>query len=380
MNKKLTSMLATSLIVTATLTGCSLFNTTEDTSSISATNFIETSFKIKSQITLLRTNKILNFECYIDNNGNGEGLLKYNDVVYNVGICDNSVYLILSESLTVCLTDINGHFVSPSSLTNFNENNEFVITNDDIVGYKYKTDTISINNSYASSSNVFEEKAYSTDRNVTTETLVNLLENKEKETEKPVVSQKEEPVKEEEEKEEEEKNEVEDTSIDSFYNQFDTGVIINNQVFSIGDVCLPSTYYFNTVPEGITKNVEYSEDNEVDVVYVSYLSKDGKTTFAMVDNIVRSIYTTTNFKWCGIYKGMPAEELDAYCGEGLSEKEIMETGFKISFDGLNYLNKKSKTYYFEIDDLQAEVSLDGDNNVFDIYVKKTLEYENYESE
>lgn len=337
-------------------------------------------YKVKSVVNIKGVDNLLEFECYIDG-GNGKGLLQYGDDVYDVIIAENAVYVEVSEVLTVKITDLTGHFYIPSAQVPAAEKISdlqilgFVYLDSTVAGYKGSVENISVETQYGSSDVECEPVSLSVERSISSASLASLLEENKITADIGVTTTQ---TTDDGDKNEEDEEEPEKT-VESFYNNFRTGVQIQNQIFSISDTCDPSTYFFNEIPEGVSQKIEYSQDNRVTVKYVSYLLKDGRTTFATVADYVRSIYTTSYFRWCGITYGMTKDELEEFCGENLTKKEREETGFKISFDGLEFIDKTGKTYLFEIGELTGEVTLGKENTVESLYVRRTLEYEMYSS-
>lgn len=368
--------IATAILLGAT--GC------KDENIGAGTEFLTGAYKIKSVLEIKSSGDTVTLECFVDGDGDGEGLLSYAEGVYDVGINGDQIFVKVNDGLTVALTGITGHFVIPDSMMAGAKNIAdlsaygFTVADNKIVGYSKNADTYSVSSQYSTSTTEFDSKSYSTSRDVTPVALVGLLSEQQDtvSTGSALVTAENEEVPEEEERGAEERERIE--KLESFYNNFSSGVQIANQIFSIGDTCNPATYYFDEIPEGITQKKEYSRDERITVDYVSYLSKEGKTVFSVVGGYVRSIYTTCPFTWCGINSTMSKEELEAYIGDDLSDKEKEETGFSIPFKGLEYTDKKGKQYYFEISDLTAELTLDGDA-ISSLYVRRTLDFENYSS-
>lgn len=378
--------------------------------------FLGSAYKIKSTVRDLRVGEDLKFEVYVDVNGNGSGLMQYDEQVSDVGISGDSVFVEVNEATVVKLTEVTGHFVlAEDNVRGLNTYEEMMLQGfrvvDKVVGYEKTNGSVTVSSEYGVATNVFDAVSYSNQREATISELIALLRGSDTnvvgaDDTASGVEGAQTTGEEQNTSGIEERNRLE--SSDTFYNDFNIGVNINGQMFSVGDKCNPTTYYFGLDPEGINQKYTYNQDKKITIDYVSYIDSGGRTVFSVVDGYVRSIYTTCSASWCGISVGMTVDGLNTYIygpegedgknggynGKGtyVTDGTQLEEEYKIPFEGLEVDNEMAngnnsgtnrnnwtdeEGLCLKIRNLKARIKCDGEK-VKSIYVSTSFDFEGYE--
>lgn len=271
-------------------------------------SFKSTGYKIKSTITpqTLSNFDPLTFEVYVDSNGNGKGLCGYHDQVYYVYIVKDTVFVQVDSNVFAMLSDITGHLV-PSTVDTMHATDQssgFSTLDGKVVSYSYSGSDMIIKNSYQENSVDIDPASITQGNAMTTIALIEYILDYESSAYTPAES---------------EKPEAQERT--SFYNDAELGVAISGKIYSIGDYCNPTDYFDSATPEGITPSYAWNKDKKVELLHVSYISSDGRTEFMLTDNYVQVIYTTSEFKFLDIYRGMPVAELKNKLGIGLRKDD-----------------------------------------------------------
>lgn len=321
------------------------------------TKFVSTGFKIKSIVTphLAKTLDPMLFEVYVDSNGTGKGLMQYLDKVYEVYIVKDSVFVRTANDAVVRVSEITGHMV-PTYINIGNkqslETEGFQMLSGVVAHYALSDSTMIVDSAYQESSATFEVANISEGNSVTIAELANLLmsdSDSDKGTQTDAELNKE-----------------------SFYNNSWLGVKIHDRTYSIGDYCNPSTFFENSVPEGLNPTYEMNAEKKVEFLYVSYISSDGNTTFVTTDGYVQKIVTTSQFEFLGIKTGDDARELGKKLGIGLSNSE--QEAWRPIVDGLTAERGRGNSYVLTYNDITATIEYDNDYAVNRILLEKYLDF------
>lgn len=275
--------------------------------------FLSSGFKIRSEIkpkSSVSSDPII-FEVYVDGQGNGSGLVGYRDNVYDVYLVGREVYVVVTDGTAVHVTDLTAHMYPTSvSVTGAGDLKSlgFSMISDSVVNYTGGNDSVDMVSQYEKSISTFEPVAISQSNNMTcVELLKYFFDNANAGFVEPNVSESIPPER------------------TSFYVNSAFGVTIHDTVYSLGDFCEPYTYFEGMIPQGINTNSGYREDEKVIFTYVSYLSRDGSSTFMMTDGYVQAISTTSDFTFLEVItRGMDSQELERLLGIGLKKDEIEE--------------------------------------------------------
>lgn len=308
------------------------------------TTFLKSAFKVRTEVKPKSSVSAdpLVFEVYVDAEGDGNGLVGYKDNVYDVYMVAGEVYVVVTNGTTVHITDLNSHMV-PSSL-NIAQSNDlkslgFAVLDGVVVSYNGGTDDTDVVSKYEPSVSSFEPVAISQSNGMTTGELLKYFFDKAG----TVYTEPTEPVNTE-------------TVRTSFYTNSASGITIHDVVYSLGDFCEPYTYFENMIPQGINTRDEWKEDSKVTFTYVSYISRDGSTTFMTTDGYVQAINTTSEFTFLDdIKSGMPDQELQALLGIGLKKDEV--ESFKPIREGFT-ATKASHGYTCSYGDMTIELEMD----------------------
>lgn len=354
------SMVLCGVLALGPLSGCS--NSDEVTvTETESPKFTSQGVKAKSDITLLNRNVSIVFELYVDNEGDGQGLMGYNNKTYPVYVCKDLIFVEISEKNIVCVDDLSAHLI-PVDTTSFTEADGFKTSNSKIVGYYGTTSSLQISSKYETSVIEFDTISVSDKNRKSLEDLSTYIDSYLAE-QSPVTESPTTPK---------------EVSKESFYNQFDTGVKIGDKVYSCGDYCNPATYFQGLEPESISTKVVDNEGSNVHLQIVSYLSSDGRTVFTLDDGYVISIYTNSKFEWCNLKHGTAKADFINQIGYKLTDKKKAELNWSPIYRGLECTGNKSNSYYLTVGTLNAEASVSKDGVLSSIYVKKHMEYEEYQ--
>lgn len=326
---------------------------------ISSDSFVSTGYKIKATITpqILSTFDPLVFEVYVDGAGNGSGLCGFKDGVYQTYITGNKVFVQVDSNVIVSLSDITGHMI-PSSLNlasvSSMEDAGFTVLDGKVSAYNYNNGQIIMNVIYQENPASFEATSLSAGNNMNCISLINYILDYEKTayiqpdvTSPDVVEERE-----------------------SFYNDAEFGVTIRGVKYSVGDYCNPKTYFEGATPEGIMPSYSWNEDKKVELTHVSYISSDGRSEFVLTDGYVQTIYTTSDFKFLEIYKGMSTVDLKSLLG--LSLRKADRENFTPMIEGLEVKTSSANGYILSLGNLTVTIQVNNKDKVV-----SSLQIENY---
>lgn len=321
--------------------------------------FLSSNLKIKSSITDHSVNpkRVVTVELYVDSEGDGQGLLGFGDLVLDVIVVKDKMYVVVDTGVVVGITDITGRLVFSDTEFSAQADMEamgFTLDANEIpVTYGARKGTTSVETQYAQSVNDFETASVIASSDMTLLDAVSYIMDYNAEKEVNVEApEEEEPV-------------------NDFYINSKYGVTIDGKVFSVGDTCNPETYFNNATPEGLLHTYEYNEDTRVDFEHVSYLSSTGRTVFVLTSNYVQSITTDADFEFLGIKPGISDKELKRLLGYKLTKKD-METFVPID-DSLVVNNFKSSTYYCTVANLSVEFRIEK-SVLKEIYIEQKLDF------
>lgn len=305
--------------------------------------FLATGFKARTEIKIKNSvsSDSLIFEVYVDGSGNGNGLVGYRDNVYDVHLVSDQIYVVVSPDVVVHITDVSAHMV-PTDLSLIGNNNlkslGFSLLDGRVVSYTGGNASVDMVSKFESSVSTFEPVAISQSNNMTTGDLLKYFF----EQTSTVYVEPGTPTEEELERQ-------------SYYVNSAYGIVIRDNTYSIGDFCAPYTYFEGATPQGMNEVEERREDEKVTFVYVSYISRDGSSTFVTTDGYVQSITTSSEFVFLDKFKkGMSDERVAKLLGVGLKKDEI--ASFTPVVEGL-YGDKGGKGYVATLGDLSIEFTI-----------------------
>lgn len=350
--KKIVKVIA--LLVTLTLmsvcAGCNQSEKPVDTPSVAPVQtptegdtFLSSGFKIKSEIRVRSSEwpDPLVFEVYVDEEGDGAGLVGYRDNVYDVYLVGGQVYVGISNGVVVHLTDVTARMI-PAQLQVAGvvdlKSLGFSTLKGSVVSYEGSYDAMSIASRYETSVSTFEPVAIAQSNNMTSlELLKYFFDNVSGSYVEPS-----DPI-------------PDDPERQSFYINSEFGVVIRGITYSLGDFCEPYTYFERMIPQGMNSSDEYREDEKVTFLYVSYISSDGGSMFMTTDGYVQAIHTTSEFSFLdAINKGMTKEELEPILGIGLKKDEL--ENFVPLYENL-VAAKSSNGYTLTLGDMTIELEM-----------------------
>lgn len=322
--------------------------------------FLSSGFKIRTEIKPKNSVSAdpLIFEVYVDSEGDGNGLVGYQDNVYDVYIVADQIYVVVSGDVTVHISDIIGHMV-PASLDIAGSDNlnslGFAVLEGKVVSYSGGTDTADMVSKYESSVSKFEPVAISQANNMTASDLIKYF------FEQSSTVYVEPPAPTEEELERE-----------SYYVNSELGLDIRGVRYSIGDLCAPYTYFEESTPQGMNEKEQWNQDTKVIFKYYSYLSSDGSTMFMTTDGYVQAISTTSKFEFLGsIKRGMSKDTLEPMLGIGLKKAEL--ESFRPLYAGMT-VTKSKNGYYLYIGDLIVELEMNKNKQLASITLSNYLDF------
>lgn len=353
----------------AALCGCGPTGTTEGQSAAPQATavssgylgdvFLESNLKIQSTITdtSISPNRSCTVELYVDGDGNGQGLVGFGDVVLDMRVVNDMLYIVVDQSTVVGITDVTGRLVlSDTQLAGYDDLATLGFTLDPLgnpIQYAARRGNTNIETRFAQSVNTFDTTSI-----VATTTMgfsdaivyiMDYLDSQQVSVETP-----------------EQEMEVNDFYIKSRY-----GVTIDETVFSIGDTCNPSTYFNGLTPEGLLDSYTYRQDERVDFTNASYISNTGRTVFTLMGNYVQAIQTTADFEFLGITKGISDADLKYALGYKLTTKQ-QETWQAIDPE-LVVTGNKGQTYYCTAGNLYIEFRCTK-NVLTEIYIEQSLDF------
>ncbi len=305
--------------------------------------FLSSGFKIRSEIKPKASvsSDPLIFEVYVDQEGDGAGLVGYRDNVYDVYLVARQVYVVVSDSVVAHISDLSAHMY-PEELNVAGVEDlkplGFAVLDDTVVSYSGGNSTIDMVSKYEKSVSKFDPVSISQFNNMTSaELLKHFFDNSGSYVE-PAPSGTVSPERQ------------------SFYVNSAFGVTIHDQVYSLGDFCEPYTYFEGMIPQGMNTGEGYREDEKVIFIYVSYLSSDGSSTFMTTDGYVQAISTTSDFTFLDVIeRGMSKDELEPLLGIGLKKDEL--ESFTPIREGLT-VEKSRVGYKLTYADMTIELEMD----------------------
>lgn len=320
--------------------------------------FLSSNLKIKSTITDFGVSpeREITVELYVDAFGNGEGMLGFGDVVCDVYVVKDVLYVVVDKDIVISVNDITGRLTaSADSLVGQDDLTVvgFKVVNGVPIEYNAKLGNLNVTTSFAQSTNTFEAASLATDNVMSfeeaTHYIVQYNEDKAGTVDEPDA----------------------DKDVESFYLQSKYGVEIDGGLYSVGDTCNPRTYFGGRTPEGILTSTKYKQDEKVDFLHVSYITDTGRSSIILTSNYVQAIETAAQFSWLGLEKGLDSKELKSLLGYKLSKKEL-EVWEPIDPE-LEVIDFKRNTYYCTVGALSVELRCTS-NGLDSIYIERPLDY------
>lgn len=347
-------------------TGCSATSSTDSVSlpqnqsegNILASDiFLASKLHVKADITdsSVTPNRTLKAEVYVDTEGDGEGLLKFGDDIYDLSIANNVVYVHVSDDVIVELSDLSSRFNFTASdiagaidLESFG----FTLSDGTPISYAARVDNTSVSVSYEKSDHSFDTPSVSASESKTLSELCEYIIDYN--TEITAVTETTE--------------DAEHTEKKDFYVNSTYGVNIEGFNYSIGDTLNPATYFNSQSPEGVLVSTEYKEDTKVIYNHISYLTSTGRVVFVTVSNYVTAIEVSGDWSFLGITPGIKSSDLSDILGYKISVRE-QETFVPID-PNLKVVSKSGDNYICEVGDLTVEFRCDK-SVLNEIYITKT---------
>lgn len=356
------------MLVTLLLTGCSRANDGEVTSqpsdvieqSISAGDvFLASNLKIRSEITDTggTPQKTYVIELYVDRNGNGQGLIGIGDIVLDVYAVNDKLYVVVDDDVVVLLTDITSRLIfANTAIEGSNDLGILGFTLDQNsmpISYSARSGSLVIHTEYAQSSNEFTPVSVvsTTDKNFTdaVKYILDYYANS-------AVTDMES---------------VDKDQVLDFYIKSNYGVQIGASIFSVGDTCNPSTYFYGYTPEGIVVSHAYRLDERLDFTHVSYILDTGRTVFTLLGNYVQAIQTTADFSFLGIKRGTSSEELGKILGYNLRGDDL--ANWKALDENLVLVEVNNDVYHCTLGNLNVEFRCKS-RALSSIYIEQALDF------
>lgn len=314
--------------------------------------------KVKSDIIYNRAGyeqKVM-LEIYVDEDGDGEGLLGFGDTVLNVAAYNNKLFIILDNITTIAISDINarGYFsdIAATSIADMGGVG-FYFTDEFPTAFNGSHGDMIVRTQYAQSSNTYDSKRISDESEMTLlDALLYSLDYLN-------IQSIPDP----------DGDKVPTTDATTFYVDDKYGVIIDDFKYSISDTCNPDDYFAGLTPEGFLYSTEYKEDVKLTLTHISYISTTGRTSITTLDNYVQAIQTNADFDFLGFVKGMSAKDVKYGLAYKLSKREAEEyTAFN---EDIVVDSFKANTYYCHLGNLSFELRLKS-NVLAEFYITKPL--------
>lgn len=321
--------------------------------------FLNSNLKIKSvlqDMSIAPAREII-VELYVDAQGNGEGMLGFGDIVCDVRVVKDVLYIIVDDDTVVSVNDITGRLTSSADdLSGINDLTTvgFKVVGDVPIEYSAKLGNVSMVTSFAQSTNTFEATTLATDNVMSFASAINYII--EYNSDKAGLVDSGEDSK----------------DVQSFYLNSPYGVTVDGGLYSVGDTCNPSTYFGGRTPEGLLTSSKYKEDAKIDFLHVSYISETGRSSVVLTSDYVQAFETSAQFTWLGLDKGTDAKTLKYLLGYKLSKKDL-ESWSPIDPE-LQVIDYKSNTYYCTVGSLKIELRCSSSAGLESIYIERPLDY------
>lgn len=325
----------------------------------SATMFQNMKLKVKTDV-LYPVNGIdqkVIIELYVDEDGDGEGLLGFGDYIYNLVISANKIYIKVSSTDIIYVSDINarGYFSDITATTIEDMNGVgFKFTDGFPTSFDGKKGDLTVRTQYAQSTNDYGSIRVSDDNAKTLQEAVQYIIDINGGDSTGDAS-----------------TGGTSTGPTTFYVDSEYGVTIDGFNYSIGDTCNPDDYCAGLTPEGFLYSDEYKEDTKITFTHISYISSTGRTTFSTTSDYVQAIQTNADFEFRGFYRGMDTKEVKLALGYKLSKKEA--EGNEVFDETIIVDQFKSNTYYCHTETLNIEFRINKDG-LSEIYVSRPLRF------
>lgn len=325
---------------------------------ISGDQFLATGYKLRGNVSWQDgTDKVVIFEAYLDSTGTGTGLMSLDDVVYEFLVIDDVIYVKLDDANFVGITDVTGHVLPASiDMTIVGDVTAvgFSTVNNAVVSFAYSTLDTKYEVAYEASDATFNSQEIYVVDSVALNDLSDYLLNYARWLE------------------EVRRLEEEQLNSPSIYQDSEFGILIGEQIYSVGDICNSLNYYQGQTPEGMLPEYVWDKDQRIEILHLTYISSKGRTEFELIGNEVQSIYTTCPFEFLGLYSGMHVDELKPLLGVGLRRQD--QATFEPIVEGLIVVSNTTSTFVLRYEDLTITLSCDKSKALSSITVSRYLAF------
>lgn len=321
--------------------------------------FLTSNLKIKSIVTdySVSPQREITVELYVDSEGNGEGMLGFGDVVCDVYVVKDVLYIVVDKDIVISVNDITGRLTASADDLAGKEDLTtvgFRVAGGVPIEYNAKLGNLNVTTNFAQSTNTFTATSLATDNVMDFASAIKYIveyhDDKASTVETP----------------------DDGKEVQSFYLQSKYGVTIDGGLYSVGDTCNPSTYFAGRMPEGILTSTKYKQDEKVDFLHVSYITDTGRSSIITTSNYVQAIESSAQFSWLGLEQGMDPKELKLLLGYKLSKKEA--EGWEPIDPDLTVNDFKKNTYYCTLGVLNIELRCSTNAGLESIYLERPLDY------
>lgn len=351
------------------LSGCAK-TPVEDTSPVasapqwmSSEDFLARGWEIEATLTDTATDpaRTALVALTVDAGGGGVGTLSVGELYCDIIVSQDRLYLVFDSSTVVQVEDVTGHMVTIDSWLQGEQDltlKGFSLDNGVPASYQGKQGSLLISTYFKPSTETVNPTSLMGSRSLSfSRALDYLIDYNNNNTSIAEGSG----------------NTVSGTTeVKDFYNNSMYGVTIEGTTYSLGDTCNPSTYFRESVPEGLVYSNEYKEDSKIAFVHVSYLSSDGRTVFTTTSNYVQAIQTSADFEFLGLKRGDDFKALDKILGFSVPKKE--EDMWHPIDPDIILGTKKSKLYTFTVGGYYVELRSDDNKTLSEIYIEQPLDF------
>lgn len=312
-------------LAAAMLSGCGAASTPPAVSSAvqsqqaqtkqSGTEFLKQDLKVDSAVQFKMSNGVSDkatFALWVNSEGDGEGLMTYNQKLYQLVVNYNDLYVWLTDTKLVKIDDLTGHMTEAGvSLYGVDDLSVYGFVYSGSVVSSYSTDLgeASVDSHYTvDSSHPVSPKETDTDEHATFIELMEFLNNGTETESLHSDTAKSDGVKPSE-----------------FVNSRLYGVLVNGTKYSIGDYCNPDDYFNGEAATGIVPEYVDTAEGQVTYTYVTWSVDNRQLEVMLLDGIVKSIYCNMPFCWAGRYNTeLNGQDLRYELGYNLTSKQKEE--------------------------------------------------------
>lgn len=279
------------------------------------TEFLRQNLKVDSTIQFRMSNGVRDkatFALWVSSDGDGEGLMTYQQKLYQLAVSYNDLYIWVTDNKLVKLDDLTGHMTGTgTSLYGVDDLSPYGFVYSGYVVNSYSADLgeATVDSYYtADSSHPVSPKDTDTEEHATFSELMEFLNNGTETESLHGEDKKDDGVKSSE-----------------FVNSRLYGVLVDGWEYSIGDYCNPDDYFDGEAATGIVPKYVDTAEGQITYTYVTWSVDNKQLEVMLLDGIVKSIYCSMPFCWAGHYSTeLNGQDLRYELGYNLTSKQKEE--------------------------------------------------------